>query len=169
MRWQSFGLNRYLEEGVFVSRGVPILKRETGRATVRCGFCRGSGRGHSSVATCPSCSGRGLLELPEPVIRCAFCGGTGRAEPHTATTCPSCRGRGVHAVDEPFTPCPKCQGSGRWDRTRTTCTTCSGRGVVSHGREAGTEKGGQGGARCQTRAENFAVPSARKKARHWSR
>lgn len=130
MRWRAVSLQGYVTEGAFSNHGLVVLKRDNGQVTIRCGFCQGKGH-YASGAHCPSCYGRGKIELPEPVVPCGFCRGTGRAESHTTTSCPSCRGIGAHAMlMEAFTTCPTCRGRGREHRTRLSCHTCSGKGVI---------------------------------------
>jgi len=68
----------------------------------RCGFCQGTGEVcRSSISdsmVCQVCSGRGMVNVEEPVTICTSCKGTGRDPykyPQALVTCLVCRGKGV--------------------------------------------------------------------------
>ena len=73
-------------------------------ASVRCAFCRGSGRDPGVQSKLPSaciaCSGRGKVLISQPYETCPACDGRGR---HSGTVgavkyCWPCRGKGVVPV-----------------------------------------------------------------------
>ena len=76
------------------------LRQERAPATsfvsVRCAFCKGSGRdpGFKIASKCVACGGRGKVLIGEPYETCPECEGEGR-HPGTATHCGTCRGKGV--------------------------------------------------------------------------
>ena len=73
-------------------------------ASVRCAFCKGSGRDPAFVfktpSRCVACGGRGKILISQPYATCPACYGEGR-QPGTVGTvryCWPCRGKGVVPV-----------------------------------------------------------------------
>jgi len=129
MRWRKCTLARYVQEEDFYNSAV--LESETGWASLRCAFCKGRGVNAQTFGRCPSCGGRKVVALPEPIVRCAFCGGDGRMRSHPRMVCVVCRGKGAVSVVEPIERCSLCRGTGKsksgW---QLPCLRCSGKGVV---------------------------------------
>ena len=113
--------------------------RETQQVSVRCAFCRGTGRDPfgimSALSSCCVCGGTGTISIKAPYIRCAFCQGTG-VYPHSRQTCTACGGVGVSPVQEPSKRCAYCLGTGADPKSEAGfyCLTCHGAGVVEEGR-----------------------------------
>lgn len=121
-----------------VRRRVKSAPAEDTRVTVKCAFCKGSGKDPwglpSFLSNCQVCSGRGVVKVQPPVKECAFCGGTG-IQPYTTSrlTCMACKGKGWVTAVEPSMECPTCKGSGinpKVEPPLTYCYTCKGQGVV---------------------------------------
>jgi DnaJ-class molecular chaperone len=102
------------------------------QATLPCAFCRGRGvdpfEALSTLSTCGSCQGKGVVKVPTPHVRCAYCSGSGA---HKTYRCLVCSGSGVVAApDGPTRACPDCQGKAYEASSGLACLTCKGRGVV---------------------------------------
>ena len=71
----------------------------TNFVTVRCGYCKGTGRdpGFRIASKCVACGGRGKVLIGEPYETCPECDGDAR-HPGTAMFCGTCRGKGVVQV-----------------------------------------------------------------------
>ena len=106
------------------------------RVSVKCSFCKGTGRDPygviSNLSSCQVCSGKGEVKLREPVVKCAFCRGSG-IQPHTTDRlhCMACKGKGWVPVIESSAGCPDCNGTGLYLGTyRQHCLRCNGQGVI---------------------------------------
>ncbi len=129
MRFRKCALGRYLQDEDFYETAV--LKSEAGWASLRCAFCKGQGMNLKAFGRCPSCGGRKVVSLPEPIARCAFCGGSGRMRSQPGMVCVVCRGKGAVSVIEPLERCPACHGTGKAKAVwQIPCNRCSGKGVV---------------------------------------
>ena len=129
MRFRKCNLARYLKDEDFYE--TTVLTSEAGWANLLCAFCKGRGMDLGAFGQCPSCGGRKVVALPEPIIPCAFCGGSGRMHSQPRMVCVVCRGKGAVSVNEPLESCPACHGTGKskgeW---HLPCNRCSGKGVV---------------------------------------
>ncbi|KAF5087784.1 hypothetical protein DSECCO2_45550 [anaerobic digester metagenome] len=63
------------------------------KTKVKCGFCRGSGKGLTGFYHCPVCQGEGQIEVFSPPEKCRVCKGTGK-DSLGITTCQKCGGTG---------------------------------------------------------------------------
>ena len=101
---------------------------------VRCAFCNGEGKDPfhllSYLATCQVCSGRGTVNVQEPMIKCVYCNGSGRNPNDGRITCPVCFGKGAVSVDKNSAECPECHGTGKSRESKLPCLKCKGKGVV---------------------------------------
>jgi DnaJ-class molecular chaperone len=129
MRWRKCTLARYLKDEDFYETAV--LESEAGWASLRCAFCKGRGMDLGVFGQCPSCGGRKVVALPEPIIPCAFCDGSGRMHSQPRMVCVVCRGKGAVSINEPLERCPSCDGTGKAKgESQVPCNRCSGKGVV---------------------------------------
>ena len=99
---------------------------------VPCALCQGAGKdkyGNLSLATCPTCGGRGQRTMHAPVVRCAFCRGLG-VHRGTRLTCTACRGWGTVEAPHPAVTCPQCRGNGKADGNNLYCARCHGKGLI---------------------------------------
>ncbi|WP_332450098.1 HNH endonuclease signature motif containing protein [Methanoculleus sp.] len=60
---------------------------------VKCGFCKGSGKGLTGLYECPICHGEKEINVYDPPEKCKPCNGTGKDLP-LSTMCPKCHGTG---------------------------------------------------------------------------
>jgi DnaJ-class molecular chaperone len=129
MRWRKVSLARYLQDEEFYRTAV--LKSEAGWASLHCRFCKGHGVDLRAFGRCPTCGGRKVVTLAEPIVRCAFCGGSGRMRSQPRMVCMVCRGKGAVSVNGSVERCPACQGTGKTKgEWQLPCNRCSGKGVV---------------------------------------
>jgi DnaJ-class molecular chaperone len=99
--------------------------------TVRCGYCRGTGRDFEfGTSRCPVCGGTGKVQVPPPTVTCLRCLGSGRE--WGKLTCLACRGTGVASVPETGAICPDCAGTG--EEGVLYCLPCRGQGIVIESR-----------------------------------
>ncbi len=100
---------------------------------VKCAFCKGTGKDPfnllSSISICQVCSGKGKVEVKEPMIKCVYCKGTGVYPHNGRVTCTVCNGKGYVTVKGETEKCPDCNGTGVAADT-LPCLTCTGKGVV---------------------------------------
>jgi len=111
--------------------------------TVRCAFCRGTGKDPfgalSALSDCQVCGGTGKTHIKGLTVTCAFCKGTGM-QPNTTDRlhCLACHGVGVVSAIKNPVKCPACGGTGhQMKRTakgkrpiRQRCLKCNGQGVL---------------------------------------
>jgi hypothetical protein len=127
--WSATSLSAFIAEDAFLR--ACILGVDAQVATLRCGYCGGTGHGNSWGGHCPCCGGRGKTMLSFPVRRCAFCRGTGRSPRGSATSCAVCGGFGAFHMPDPVRRCNRCRGTGQGIPSTCTCISCSGRGIVN--------------------------------------
>ena len=129
MQWKKLSLTQYLQDEGFYR--TKVLTSQDGWANLRCAFCKGQGENLKAFGRCPTCGGRKVVTLPEPIRRCVFCKGGGHASSDARMVCTVCRGKGAVSVNEPLERCPVCRGSGKAKSgSRVPCNRCSGKGVV---------------------------------------
>lgn len=82
-------------------RAMPEV--EVKLATVKCAFCKGTGRDPfpilSALSNCPACGGRKTVTVREPYETCKACDGTGLYS-NSKMYCWSCRGKGVIPIKQ---------------------------------------------------------------------
>jgi len=111
-----------------------ILK---GMKTVKCAFCKGTGKDPfdllSKLSNCQVCLGKGEVSIEGPTTECKFCDGTG-VQPYTTSAlhCSACGGKGVVTVIKNLKKCSNCDGSGIYPRRPQVlpCPKCKGQGGV---------------------------------------
>lgn len=101
---------------------------------VKCAFCNGEGKDPfhllSYLATCQVCSGKGTVNVQEPMIKCVYCNASGRSPNDGRITCSVCFGKGAVSVDKNMVSCPECHATGKSKESKLPCLRCKGKGVV---------------------------------------
>ena len=83
----------------------------TGRKTLSCRICNGTGSVHLKAKQCFQCKGTGKVKDRE----CKKCKGSGLHKPECNVSCRRCDGRGTFEVT-----CNRCGGSGSYSKTTRT-------------------------------------------------